>query len=132
VVYVRFDVRNDLDSFVSGFGALAAEARRQAGCVRYDLWLDSDGGRLGAIVEMWETEADREAYLVTAAHVEMVARATHDWGMENFRTYYFGQAGEPVITDRVRSETPAAGREEMNVKVRDKLRSMADVSGSDS
>jgi quinol monooxygenase YgiN len=132
VVYVRFEMRNDLDSVVSGFGELAAEARRAGGCVRYDLLLDSLDSKQGAIVEMWETEADREAYLLTPAHIEMVARATNDWGMENFRSYFFHQAGDPVVTERVRSETPAAGREEMNGKVLERLRSMAEGSGSDS
>ena len=120
-VYVRFDVTGDGETFVSGFGPLAAEARRSAGCVGYDLLVDPLDSTRGAIVELWETEADRETYLLTPCHVEMVALATSEWGMGNFKTYYFRDAGEPVVTGRARSETPAAGRDEMNRRVLDRL-----------
>jgi quinol monooxygenase YgiN len=122
VVYVTFQLGGDRAGFIRWFGGLAARTAEVPGCVRFDFLMDPMHPRRGVIAEMWESTEQRDAYLVMPHHVEMVARGTAEWGMCNFETYYFRDAGDPVVACRERSEAPVSGRPEMNRLVEEEMR----------
>jgi quinol monooxygenase YgiN len=122
LVYVTFEVAGDLDGFVPWYAGLVQLAALAPGCVRFDFLMDPVDAHRGVTVEMWESEADRNAYLLLPHHIEMVALATAEWGMGDFESYYFKQVGPPTVARRPRSEIPVAGRPEMNSLVAEALR----------
>jgi quinol monooxygenase YgiN len=115
VTYVTFEVDLQTEAeFDRWFGALAHTIRGTQGCVLYEFLAQpgTPGGR--AMVEVWESKAEREAHLVLPAHVEMVARASSEFGMRNLRAHYWEEATHHHVVERQRSDAPVEGREVMN------------------
>jgi quinol monooxygenase YgiN len=115
VTYVTFEVDPRTEAeFDDWFAGLVRAIRATAGCVVYDFLANpgQPGGR--AMVEVWESEADREAHLVQPAHVEMVARASSEFGMRNLRAHYWEEAMGHHVVERKRSDMPVEGRDDLN------------------
>jgi len=107
---------------------LVAKTRQVEGCVRYECVVDLEA-RHGVIVEVWTSAAARDRYLLMPHHVEMVALSTSKWGMHDFRTMCWTDAGEPAVSARERSDEPTANRPEMNRLVADYLAGDVHVAG---
>ena len=114
LLYVTFDVDQVRPGMDDWFDGLATTTRGLDGCVLYEYLADPIRSSRRAIVEGWETAADRDAYLVMPHHVQMVAEATSRWGAQNFHTLTWLDAGTPAISGRQRSEQPTAGRDQLN------------------
>jgi quinol monooxygenase YgiN len=115
VTYVTFEVDLQTEAeFDQWFGGLARIIRDTEGCVLYEFLAHPDTPSSRAMVEVWESKADREAHLVLPAHVEMVARASSEFGMRNLRAHYWEEATHHHVVERQRSDAPGEGREVMN------------------
>jgi quinol monooxygenase YgiN len=121
VLYVSFVVDGDRNAVDDWFGPLAATTRAVDECVLYELLHDPYDPQRGVILEAWSSPAAREAYLLMPHHVEMVAEATRRYGMRDFRTLLWRDAGEVTIGGRHRSEQADGDRHEMNRLVAERL-----------
>ena len=113
VAHVSFVVDGDRDRFDEWFGALAATTRGVDGCELYELLHDPFDFRRAVIMEAWTSAAARDIYLLMPHHVEMVADGTRQYGMRDFRTCAWREAGEMTVSERARSEQVGADRGEM-------------------
>jgi quinol monooxygenase YgiN len=115
VTYVTFDVDQRTEAeFDQWFATLVRAIRATKGCVVYDFLASPGLPGARAMVEVWESKADREAHLVLPAHIEMVARGSSDFGMCNLRAHYWEEAGQHRVIERPRSDSPVEGRDTMN------------------
>jgi quinol monooxygenase YgiN len=115
VTYVTFEVDAQTQAeFDPWFASLVQTIRSSKGCVLYEFLANPSLQGRRAMIEVWESRADREAHLVLPAHVEMVARASSDFGMRNLRAHYWEDARRHRVIERDRSDTPVEGREALN------------------
>jgi quinol monooxygenase YgiN len=121
VAHVSFVVDGDHRRFERWFGPLAAATRGLHGCELYELLCDPFDPHRGVIVEAWTSTASRNAYLLMPHHIEMVAEGSRNYGMRDFRTCIWGDAGEMTVNERNRSEQVGADRAEMRRLVVDRL-----------
>jgi quinol monooxygenase YgiN len=113
IVYVSFEVRGDRSDFDRWYIPLVGQIRGFRGCIAYDYLVDPTDPVAGRMIEVWETPEDRAACQVSPAHVEMVARGTRDFGMENLVAHRW-RGEDHIRGSRPRSETPLPGRDELN------------------
>lgn len=120
VTYVTFEVDLQTEAeFDRWFAGLVRAIRGTPGCVLYEFLAQPGSPGFRAMVEVWDSKADRDAHLVLPAHVEMVARASSEFGMHNLRAHYWEEASQHYVVERQKSDTPVAGRESMNQLVVD-------------
>jgi hypothetical protein len=107
-------VSGDRKAFDSWYQPLVERSRQATGCIVYDYLLDPDQAERGRLVEACDTREDRERFLLEPLHIEMVARGSRDWGMDDLRTHAWSRAEGHAYTTRDRTETPVSGRDVMN------------------
>jgi quinol monooxygenase YgiN len=113
VAHVSFVVDGDRDRFDQWFGALAARTRGVDGCEIYELLHDPFDPHRVVLVEAWTSAAARDVYLLMPHHVEMVADGSREYGIRDFRTCAWREAGEMTLSERARSEEVGVDRGEM-------------------
>ena len=121
VAHVSFVVDGDRDRFDQWFGALAARTRGVDGCELYELLHDPFDPHRAVIVEAWTSVAARDAYLLMPHHVEMVADGSRNYGIQDFTTRAWRDAGDMMVTERDRSEQVGDDRGEMRRLVVERL-----------
>jgi quinol monooxygenase YgiN len=113
IVHVTFEINGDQDAFEAWYLPLVDKMRAAPGCISYDYLVDPSRPGVGRMIEAWERPEDRTACQTSPQHVEMVARGSRDFGMANLSAHRW-RGEDHVHGERPRTETPIAGRDELN------------------
>src|SRR5579864_5209679 len=118
VIYGSFEVgTDDRAAFDEWHLSCVSIAQKEKGCVAYDYLHDPLHPERGVNVEIWETREDWQAHLLDPDHVEMMARASFEWGVRDLRVHFWLEAGGHQFGVRERTDTPMEGRGDLYERI---------------